>query len=343
MLFQKKPLLYFDFLERHIRYLVMDAQSGKVLEKNEILFDTDIIHEGRMINPSLLESRLNVLITEKKWKNAQASVLLPDDYVIVREEKIPAQLTPLEIRAYIALHIGQQIRSPFKETRFHFEVLEVGDTEQKILLMLYPKDVILQYESLLQNVSLTLDVADISSLSLYRLIRQQNKLEQDSDKHIMVLQWSPVDNTVMVFHQDLPKFSRQSRITRGPELWDVDSDGKWSWKDDTDSLDEAISDSLDVLERLLEFYRYSVMNGKGGVTDIVLTGSFPYLEKLKEKLSERFIQPIHLLQVDETIGSEYLSLYGLMLKEKKVVIPEKATKKKRERIRKKAQEENEHV
>ena len=127
MLFQKKPLLYFEFLERRIRYLVMDAQSRTVLEKNEILFDTEILHEGRIINPSLLENRLNALVTEKKWKNAQAAILLPDDFVIVREEKIPAQLAPSEIKAYIALHMGQLIRSPFKETRFHFELLEVGD------------------------------------------------------------------------------------------------------------------------------------------------------------------------------------------------------------------------
>ena len=66
MLFQKKPLLYFEFLERRIRNLVMDAQSRTILEKNEILFDTEILHEGRIINQSLLENRLNALVTEKK-------------------------------------------------------------------------------------------------------------------------------------------------------------------------------------------------------------------------------------------------------------------------------------
>ena len=68
MLFQKKPLLYFEFLERRIRYLVMDAQSRTILEKNEILFDTEILHEGRIINQSLLENRLNALVTEKNGK-----------------------------------------------------------------------------------------------------------------------------------------------------------------------------------------------------------------------------------------------------------------------------------
>ena len=337
MLFQKKPLLYFEFLERRIRYLVMDAQSRTILEKNEILFDTEILHEGRIINQSLLENRLNALVTEKKWKNAQASILLPDDFVIVREEKIPVQLAPSEIRAYIALHMGQLIRSPFKETRFHFELLEASDMDQNILLMLYPQEVIFEYESLLEKVDLNPVLADISSLCLYRNIRQQTDLEQTPDKHVMVLQWSPVDHTIMVFHRDLPKFSRHSRIARLVDLWEIGPEGEWIWKDDQESFEETITDMLDVLERLLEFYRYSVMNGHGGVTDIVLTGDFPYLEKVRDKLSQRFFLPIHLLQPSEEISSKFLPLYGLAMKEKQVV------QKKVKRTGKKAQEENEHV
>ena len=336
MLFQKKPLLYFEFLERRIRYLVLDAQSRTVLEKSEILFDTEILHEGKIINHSLLENRLNALVTEKKWKNAQASILLQDDFVIVREEKIPAQLAPSEIKAYIALHMGQLIRSPFKETRFHFELLEVGDSEQTILLMLYPQEVIFQYESLLQKVSLNPVVADISSLCLYRIIRQQNDLQQIPDKHVMVLQWSPVDHAIMVFHQNLPKFSRHSRLARLVDLWDVTKEGEWIWKDDQDSFEEAITDTLDVLERLLEFYRYSVMSGQGGVTDIFLTGDFPYLDEVRKQLSQRFFLPIHMLQVSEEISSKFLPLYGLASKEKHAAIPQKVAKKK-------VQEENEHV
>lgn len=343
MLFQKKPLLYFEFLERRIRYLVVDAQSRAILEKNEILFDTEILHEGRIINPSLLENRLNALVSERKWKNAQASILLPDDFVVVREEKIPAQLAPSEIKAYIALHMGQLIRSPFKEARFHFELLAVGDMEQTILLMLYPREVILQYESLLQRVFLKPLVADISSLCLYRIIRQQNELQQNPEKHVMVLQWSPVDHTIMVFHRDLPKFSRQSRLARLVDLWDVTPEGEWIWKDDQDSFEGTIGDTLDVLERLLEFYRYSVMNGEGGVTDIFLMGDFPDLEKVREQLSQRFFLPIHMLQVSEEIGSKFLPLYGLASKEKPAAAPQNRGKLQMKRTSKKVQEENGYV
>lgn len=343
MLFQKKPMLHFEFLERRIRYMVRDAQSGAILEQDEILFDTEILHEGRIISPSLLENRLNALVTEKKWKNAQASILLPDDFVVVREEKIPAQLAASEIKGYIALHMGQSIRSPFKETRFHYEVLEGGDTEQTVLLMLYPKDIISQYETLLQNLLLNPAAADISSLCLYRFIREQNDWHQNPDKHVMVLRWSPVDHAIMVFHRDLPKFSRHSRSTRLADLWEVDPEGEWSWKDDDASLRDTITDTLDVLERLLEFYRYSVTNGEGGVTDIFLTGDFPGLEQVREQLSKRFFLPIHVLQAPEGISPKYLPLYGLAAKEQQAAAAKTKGPKKGKRLKGKAREENEHV
>ena len=343
MLGKKKPLIYFEFTERRIRYVAMDAQSGTVLEKSEILFDTEILHEERIIDPSLLENRLNALVTEKKWKNAQASILLPDNFVIVREEKIPAQLAPSEIKAYLSLHMGQLIRSPFKETRFHFELLEKGEVEQTVLLMLYPEDIIKEYESTLQTVSLNPVVADISSLCLYRLIRQQNDIQPTPDKHIMVLQWGTLNNVVMVFNQDLPKFSRQSRLIRLVDLWEVTPDGEWTWKEDVESLEEAIAETLDVLERLLEFYRYSVTNGEAGVTDIYLMGDFPNLEQVREQLSKRFVQPIHMLQVPEIGCPKFFPLYGLATKEKKGTNPKKSKKEKVKHTRRKIQEENNHV
>jgi type IV pilus assembly protein PilM len=152
-----------------------------------------------------------------------------------------------------------------------------------------------------------------------------------------------VDHAIMVFHQNMPKFSRHSRLARLVDLWDVTKEGEWIWKDDQESFEYTITDTLDVLERLLEFYRYSVMNGQGGVTDIFLTGDFPDLEKVREQLSQRFFLPIHMLHVSEDVSSKFLPLYGLASKEKHAADPQKIAQKKVKRTRKKVQEENEHV
>ncbi len=123
MLFKKKPNLYFEFLDTRIRYIAMDPQNKTVIAKAEIPFETKIINEGKIINASLIQNRLQALVAEKKWKNARASLLLPDDSVVIREEILPGQLTESEVKDYLNLHMGQSIRSPVKDTSFSHEIV----------------------------------------------------------------------------------------------------------------------------------------------------------------------------------------------------------------------------
>lgn len=326
MLFQKKPVLYFEFLESRIRYLASDAQTKKIIEKSELQFDTEIINEGKIINPSLIQNRIHALVTEKKWKNAKASILLPDALLAIREEIIPGQLQGAEVKDYLTLHMGQSIRSPFKSTSFHYEVTKQSENEQTVLLMLYPTESINSFEDMLVGASLKPDVADITSLCLYRMIQQNGIIQLGEDQHTLVLQWSPTHTSMMVFNQHLPKFSRHSRNPSLSESWHFSPEGEWKWKGDQETLRLDIKETLDILERFLEFYRYSVLNGNTGITQIVLAGDFVYFDELKKNMEDRFFLPILTVSQSEELESKFLPLYGLSLKNK----PGKKMKKEEE-------------
>ncbi|UJF14833.1 pilus assembly protein PilM [Jeotgalibaca sp. MA1X17-3] len=332
MFFSKKPLLYIELLERQIRYIAVDSQSKSILETEEILFDTEIIHEGKLINPSLVENRLKALVTEKKWKNAKTSILLPDDFILIREEQVPSQLNEAEIKEYIDLHMNQLIRSPFKQTSFHFEVLEKQEAEQTILLILYPKEVIHQYKLLLETVGLNPIVADISSLSIYRAIREQEKVVVDDSRHILVLQMNRSSNLITVFNKGIPKFVRQSKPDYLTDSWELTEEGTWEWKGSEEAFEDSTNVMLDSLERFLEFYRYSVMNKEGSVTDIFLIGNFTNLKEIQDRLSKRFYIPINILSVHEPIKSAFLPLYGLSIKTEKNSNPPKIKQRKKKKV-----------
>ena len=110
MLFSSKPLFYLQLLDHSLRYLALDSKSQAVIDKDEIVFDTTILQDGKITNIPLLEARLDALVKEKKWKNAKTHILLLNDFVTVREETIPGQLTPSEVKDYLTLHINQSIR-----------------------------------------------------------------------------------------------------------------------------------------------------------------------------------------------------------------------------------------
>ena len=68
MLFKKKLNLYFEFLDTRIRNIAMDPQNQSVIAKAEIPFETKIIYEGKIINASLIQNRLQALVAEKNGR-----------------------------------------------------------------------------------------------------------------------------------------------------------------------------------------------------------------------------------------------------------------------------------
>lgn len=317
MLFNKKPHLFVQFLDRSIRYLAMDAQRKTLIKKDELVFDTAIMNEGQLINASLLETRLDALIKEKKWKNAKVSIVLPDDFVTLREEDIPAQLDASEIKDYLNLHINQSIRLPFDHPKIEFDVLEKNEEYQTLLLIAYPGEQVRRFLDLLKNINLKPEVADISSLCIYRILLHQKANQFAPDSHVMVLQWSPLDTTITVFNSDTPQFNRHTRSQRLSDSWHLAKTGQWEWLRSEEDLKDSLTEQLNGLERFIEFYRYSVMDGKESITDIILSGYFPDQNRLKQLLSERFSVNVHILQLPKEFHQADSVLYGLTLKENK--------------------------
>ncbi|SFC41455.1 type IV pilus assembly protein PilM [Alkalibacterium subtropicum] len=315
MLFSSKPLLYLQLLDHSLRYLALDPKNHSVVDKDEIVFDATITEDGKITNAGLLETRLDALVKEKKWKNAKTHLLLLNDFVTVREEMIPGQLTPSEVKEYLSLHINQSIRLPFEHPVFDFEITEQSDDKQKVVILAYPGEYIEQYKAILQKASLKPAVADIPALCFYRLADQQNLIDKEPDNHTLLLEWNPIDLSIMVFNQDSPRFNRHSRSARLADSWTVSQNGEWLWKDSEPELADMLDDQLNGLERFLDFYRYSVLDGEGTVTDIVLTGYYPELTELKTRLEERFDAKIHLLDLPGTIGQRFSALHGLSIKE----------------------------
>jgi len=316
MLFNSKPLLYLQLLDHSLRYLALDPKDHAVVDKDEIVFDTLIIQDGKITNFPLLKARLDALVKEKKWKHAKTHLLLLNDFVTVRKETVPGQLSHAEVKEYLSLHMNHSIRMPFEYPTFDFEIIQKNDDEQTVLIVAYPSEQVRQFQDILQSVSLKPAVADISALCLHRIAEKQDLLDNHPDKHSLLLEWNPFDLSIMVFNQDLPAFNRHTRSARLADSWEVNKSGEWVWRATQDELETMLEEQLNGLERFMDFYRYSVLDGEGSVTDIILTGHYPDITNLKSRLSERFPAKVHVLDVPDSIGQRFVALYGLSLKKK---------------------------
>ncbi len=98
----------------------------------------------------------------------------------------------------------------------------------------------------------------------------------------------------------------------------------------------AQNEQLNGLERFLDFYSYSVLQGEGRVTEVILTGYYPDLEVIKQKLLDRFSIKVSILDLPLGIDQSFDVLYGLSLKEDKQKEKKEPRKQSSRRSRKKS-------
>lgn len=331
MLFKTKPNLYLQLLDSSIRYMAVHPTSHTILDKNELLFEGPILEDGEISNPQLLEARLSALVQEKKWKNAKAMILVLDELVTVREIEVPNQLDETEIRDYLSIHMNETIRMPFENPSFEYVVTgENVETEVKTLTVIaYPGNRVRQYQDMLQKVSLKPDVADVAALSLYRVAHKQNLIQNDSDRHTMILQWNPTNVSYTVFNQELPTFKRHTQQPMLTQSFERTVSGEWLWQSSPAELEIHLEEQLNNLGRFLDFYRYSVLEGESSVSNIILTGEYPDLDDLKKRISDVLNLNVQILEMPRDVSHSYGALYGLTLRQQVKVKSQKKDKKKK--------------
>lgn len=306
--------VHISISDRVIRYLVAGKKSpDSIQDYGEITLDPLIFEDGKIINHDQLHFILKHLIDEKKWKRKQVAFCVPDSFVTMRTEKVPKQLTKDEAKDFIKLELEGSIRLPFKEPVIDFEPVAYGEEMTDILLFAYPKERFDPLVELFDSLSLQPRVADISYLSVYRSYLASDQHGQT--EHVLVIQWNKVDLVLSVFHEHKPKFNRHIHFNSSFQAWKKDEESnKIVWNQSEEALADFIDEQLLTIERFIDFYQYSVMDGNAQVTDVLLVGDFLDGTELKQTLATRFELPIKSITLPNQLPGEYAALYGLTVK-----------------------------
>lgn len=157
----------------------------------------------------------------------------------------------------------------------------------------------------------------MAALSLYRVADELSLVQKDADTHFMILQWNPGDLSITVFNQERPTFNRHAQNEVMGNSFEHMQKGEWVWQESEAELEMQLEEQLNNLERFLDFYRYSVLDGEGRISEIILTGAYPNLEELKNQITERFLLNVKLLELSHQLDPAYSALYGLTLRDEK--------------------------
>jgi type IV pilus assembly protein PilM len=307
--------------DHSIRLLELKQANPPVAQRwCERFLPPGIISDGKITDIDSLANILEECIGEWKIQRRQVRFLVPDPLVIIRKVSIPAEIQEDEIQGYLYLELGSSIHLPFEEPVFDFYSLESNGKTRDLLLFVAPEQQVMEYANLLSKLKLNPIAADISPLALYRLYHQ---LDQTSANEVLFsVQFDLTSVNLSIFEQNVPLVMRQFAIPFNVDLWDVKVDraGKLAFKytGNTEELGIQFEDIFREINKLSDFYRYTLNNEKSDITKFLLNGDHPMLTAIYDEMKERFDVPVDMISLEpgkkDSMPPSLLLPLGLALK-----------------------------
>ncbi len=306
-----------------IRMVELTHATMGIRSYRERFLPEGIIKDGKVIERDTLFVILEECVEEWDIKGKRVVFLVPDTYLVLRNEKVPLSISNDDIKGYLYLEIGASIMLPFKNAVFDYELIGETDEHKEILLFAAPEDIVMAFSSLLEAVSLHPEAADVTALSLYRLYYHTDQI--DSQKPSLLIHCGIRSVNVSVFYQHKPAFIRQVLMDTSQSEWDVAqisrSANEMKWNGEREQLLEAIDESVTEIERVINFYHYSMNKSGQTIQHVFLSGDFPEISLLKNQLEATIGTAIQHAD-EQTIRDEagnvlplpFYGAYGLALK-----------------------------
>lgn len=263
----------------------------------EVELPDGTIKDGMIENQGVFIEVVNELVHKHKWKRKKLFFAMPDDTVVIRQLQVPQALTKEEAAGYVKTQIGSSLYLPFSNPTIALEFLEADEKHRDVLLFAYPKDKVSTFEEAFIKAGLKPMAADLTSLSVYRyfyLTKQQEK------NHVLLIHWNKDALILTAFQNHKAIFSRYMKMTP-------------IQNDNEESVQPLIGEYIIEINRIIDFYHYSITKGGAQINQLLLSGDFPYLHAVKSNLSESVTLPIHNFEKEE-LTAKYVDVLGLGLK-----------------------------
>ncbi|MGA4718559.1 type IV pilus biogenesis protein PilM [Fictibacillus nanhaiensis] len=316
--FNKKRinLLLQDHVIRFLDY--RQPEDLDVKSSGERYLPEALIQDGIITDRDTLLTILEECVEEWGIKGREVQFLIPDSKLVIRKHHIPANQRDEEIKGYLYMELGNTIHLPFEDPVFDFVLLETDGEKREILLFAASEKMVHEYSSLLTDAKLKPVVADASCVALYRLIFMKN-LVSETD-HTLCLQFDIPAVQLSIFHQHKPYFFNHLKMETDYKSWNFKQHStgvqKIVWQGDSGFVHGLIEDKLVEIERIVNYYKFTINHGEQGVTKVILSGELPELRYIQERLASKLDVPVLTIdQSDQQLPSQFDVVLGLGLKE----------------------------
>lgn len=292
-----------------------------------------VIEQGRVEDSGALVDALQALLDNRKFRTKRVHLALGSHNIMLRPMKLP-NVRNKELRAVVRTEIETNIELPFEEPVFDVIPLNREHTppgkEMDAMLVMAPRQIIMDYVSILKECKLKPMSVDLAPLAQKRSADWgRERAEQET---IMTVNISEQGVDVAIFHNGIIRLTRNIPLQMGSEGTLNLPDQRPNELQQLDvyvsetELEQYAAELEEELERVLNFYLYTLNHREQRLDEMLLTGEHLNFHYLKQRMEERFqvaatVDSLEPFDVDEKteeeiqrFAVEFITPVGLAMK-----------------------------
>jgi type IV pilus assembly protein PilM len=273
-----------------LRYAEVRATASRiqVRQAGYIELGKGIVQNGKIIDKKKVIEQLEAGLHTTKLRRKKIVLSVPPSSVVIRKVPLP-KLRIKEIRPLLEVELESTVHLPFSRPYFDFyklkeevrvESLEGSEEEvdwlDQYLVIAVPGELIDQYIHLFAALKLHLEAIDIEPLALYRLLSSYHF--DEPERCSLYIQVNMHEVNVSFFKEGIPEFVRN--IPLDPTIYKQQTE--------MEGMAESFANELfREIERVINFYQFTMKNDGTRVEKLYITGEFPDQEFLVSFIRER--------------------------------------------------------
>lgn len=297
----------------------------KIHTLKEKIIPSGLLERGRILNEVELYQFLQEVVREWKVQRRRVRILAPDSMIILRKVEFPAELEDDAINGHFYMELGQSLYLPFEHPIL--DVYPLPENEQqsenrKGILFAAPEEEVRKMVDILEDAGLIPIAVDIRPLGIYRYFTNQIASIKPEDTYLF-FEVNLQSIHISIFSEHLPEFLRYTELDILDKDWEanVTAEGfvEWTYTGDEHRLKGLMMDQMIELERIMNFYQFSMKKGERAVSHIIVLGDFPNLHMVQDFIKESLLVPVQLLDTHTSFGNRpvprsFIPALGLALR-----------------------------
>lgn len=304
-----------DYVIRMVENKGSDLDSLQIAVEKPL--PKHVIENGRVVDELAFFEFMKEAVQEWGIKGCFVRFFVPQSLVIIREIDFPSDVTADKVKSYVHLEIGNTIHFPFENPIF--DIYHTDPEANKVTIIAAPEDELLKYTHTFTDLSLKPTVVELQPLGIYRyFLYKQGTMSPE--KVYMIIEYSLSSVNISIFHQKKIEFVRHQPLTTSKDYWQFNEVlAGFEFTGDRMRYEGEIEDQLNEIDRLRNFYRFSIHHGEKEVNELLIVGDSPDKAKIAELIKARYNVAVSLLKAEEqvageTIESSFIPALGLALR-----------------------------